>query len=86
MRMHPRARLLLAGLVLLTIAGCGGAPEPEGQPDAKKHGRETDETVFDDMIKTQDRARAVEDVTMKAKAATDAAIAQSEGESQDQQH
>ncbi len=42
--------------------------------------RDTDETVFDDMIQTQDRARAVEDVTLGRKAEMDAAIEQSEGD------
>jgi hypothetical protein len=37
--------------------------------------------VFDDMIQTQDRARAVEEVTLGRKDEMDAAIEQSEGES-----
>jgi hypothetical protein len=36
--------------------------------------------VFDDLVKTEDRARAVEGVTQDAKAATDKAIAASEGD------
>jgi hypothetical protein len=36
--------------------------------------------VFDDMIQTQDKARAVEGVTLGHKADMDAAIEQSEGD------
>jgi len=49
--------------------------------EAEALGRDTDETVFDDMIQTQDRARAVEDLTLGRKGEMDAAIDQSEGES-----
>ena len=80
--MRPAARLTLPALLLATVAACGGSPPPEDVEDAKARGRDTDETVFDDMIQTQDRARAVEGVTMGQKAAMDAAIDQAaEGES-----
>jgi len=42
-------------------------------------GRDTDATVFDDLIETQDKARAVEDVTLGHKDALDAALEQAEG-------
>jgi hypothetical protein len=66
------------------LAACGGEQAPQGKADpnaeatakaeAKAKGRDTDVTVFDDMIQTQDRARGVEGTTMAAKAAADAAI------------
>ena len=45
-------------------------------------GRDTDDTVFDDMIQTQDRARAVEDLTLGRKDDLDAALEKAEGSSQ----
>jgi hypothetical protein len=73
------ARLILTGLALSTLVACGSpAPEPGADADDKARaealGRDTDETVLDDMIQTQDRARAVEGVTMDAKRNLDAAI------------
>ncbi len=61
-----------------TLAACG-APAPQDKEEARAKGRDTDETVFDDMIQTQDRARAVEDLTLGRKTELDAAIGQSEG-------
>ena len=82
MQMRPAARLALSGLVLATLVACGApAPTPQDKQEAAALGRDTDETVFDDMIQTQDRARAVEDLTLGRKGEMDAAIEQSEGES-----
>jgi hypothetical protein len=82
MQMRPAARLALSGLVLATLVACGApAPTPQDEQEAAALGRDTDETVFDDMIQTQDRARAVEDLTLGRKGEMDAAIEQSEGES-----
>jgi hypothetical protein len=82
--MNSAARLALAGLALTFAVACGGpAPQPEdkaaAKADAEARGRSTDETVFDDMIQTEDRARAVEGVTMDAKDRTDAAIDEQTG-------
>ncbi len=80
--MNSRA---VSALIALTLAaGCGGpAPTPgdkaAAKADAAAHGRSTNETVFDDMIKTEDRARAVEGVVMDAKARTDAAVDEQSG-------
>ena len=63
------------------LAACG-SPGPETAEDkeaAREKGRDTDETVFDDLIQTQDKARAVEDLTLGRKGELDAAIEQSEG-------
>jgi hypothetical protein len=76
--MRPAARLTLSALVLAALAACG-APASQDKEAAGEQGRDTDETVFDDMIQTQDRARAVEDLTLGRKGELDAAIGQSEG-------
>ena len=79
--MRPAARLTLSGLVLSALAACGAPPPPpQNEAEAREKGRDTDRTVFDDTIQTQDRARAVEDLTLGRKADMDAAIGQSEGE------
>lgn len=83
--MHRGARIALYGLALACLAACGGAPEPVDREEAERHGRDTDETVFDDMIQTQDKARAVEGVTLGHKDDMDAAIEDSEGESPDEE-
>jgi predicted small lipoprotein YifL len=72
-------RLPLAALALSTLAACGSpAPQPKddaaGEAEARELGRDTDKTVLDDMIQTEDRARAVEGVTMDAKRNLDDAI------------
>ena len=67
--MRPAARLTLSALVLAMLAACGAPSSTRGaaqdKEEARAKGRDTDETVFDDMIQTQDRARAVEGVTMR---------------------
>jgi hypothetical protein len=87
--MFVAARLPLAALALSTLVACG-APAPEPKDDAaadakaRELGRDTDKTVLDDMIQTQDRARAVEGVTMDAKRNLDQAIdAQTGGASEE---
>jgi len=77
--MRPAARLTLSALLLAMLAACG-VPAPQDKEEARAKGRDTDETVFDDMIQTQDKARAVEDLSMQHKADLDAAIEASEGE------
>ena len=77
--MNRKAVLTLSGLVLLGLAACGGKPEPQDEEEARALGRDTDKTVFDDMIQTQDKARAVEGVTLGHKADLDAAIESAEG-------
>ena len=74
--------LSLAALALLIVAGCSApAPEPKDEEKARSLGRDTDETVFDDMIQTQDKARAVEDLTLGRKDELDQALEASEGNS-----
>jgi len=87
--MTVAARLPLVALALLTLAACG-SPAPQPAADAKDEakaqalGRDTDKTVLDDMIQTQDKARAVEGVTMDAKRDLDQAIDAQTGDASDE--
>jgi hypothetical protein len=83
--MNRIAGLALSGLVLLGLAACGGKPEAQDEEAARALGRDTDKTVFDDLIQTQDKARAVEGVTLGHKADLDAAIESAGGDSQEKQ-
>ena len=77
--MRLKARSAVCGLAFVWLAACGGSPEPVDKEAARELGRDTDETVFDDMIQTQDRARGVEDLTLGRKGEMDTAIEDSEG-------
>jgi len=81
--MKSVSRLALSGLLLASLVACDYS-QPQDKEEAKAKGRDTDETVFDDMIQTQDKARAVEDLTLGRKAQMDAAIEQSEGATADE--
>lgn len=73
--MRPVTRLTFAGCALASLIACSGpVPEPQDEVEAREPGRDTDETVFDDMIDTQDRARAVEDLSYQYKSDLDATI------------
>ena len=76
----PVARLVCIALSLLGLAACGSsAPEPpQDKEQAQALGRDTDATVLDDMIQTQDRARAVEGLTLGRKDDLDQALKQAE--------
>jgi len=83
--MTATARLIFVALSLATLVACGSpAPEPAQEAadkaEAQALGRDTDKTVLDDMIQTQDRARAVEGVTMDAKRKLDEAVDAQTGE------
>jgi ABC-type glycerol-3-phosphate transport system substrate-binding protein len=87
--MHSATRSSLAALALCLLAACGGgssttdadsAQAAEDEAAAEALGRDTDETVVDDMIQTQDRARAVEGVTLGHKQDLDEAIEASSGD------
>jgi hypothetical protein len=61
------------------LAGCGAPPAGDEEGPAPEPGsQEAEETVFDDMIQTQDRARAVEGVLMDSKRDLDTAIDQTD--------
>jgi len=74
--MNGIARLSLTGLLIAALAGCGAPPadEQEAGVAPEPGSQEAEETVFDDMIQTQDRARAVEGVVMDRKQDLDTAI------------
>jgi hypothetical protein len=77
--MNGIARLSLTGLLIAVLAGCGAPPAGKQEKPAPEPGsQEAEETVFDDMIQTQDRARAVEGTLMDSKRDLDAAIQESE--------
>jgi hypothetical protein len=67
------ARLSLALATMLALVACGAPPADEtGQ--AETAAQDAGETVFDDMLETQDRARAVEDLTLGRKDSLDQAL------------
>ena len=77
--MIAATRVSFAAIASLLLVACGSpAPDPQDaaadEAEARELGRDTDKTVLDDMIQTQDRARAVEGVTMDAKRNLDEAI------------
>lgn len=81
------AGLSLAATALLTVllvSACGGSPPPSRDEatdeEAAALGRDTDKTVFDDMVQTEDKARAVEGVTLGHKQDLDHALEAQEGE------
>jgi hypothetical protein len=74
------ARLSLATVAMLTLVACGGPAPSQDEEEARELGRDTDKTVFDDMIQTQDKARAVEDLTLGRKDELDDALEASEGD------
>ncbi len=77
-----RLPTILATVCVLMTACSSAAPDPEQQKkdeeQARALGRDTDKTVFDDMIQTEDKARAVEGVTLGHKADLDKALEQQE--------
>lgn len=81
--MKTRAATTVVLLALALAAGCGADEPPQDDAAARELGRDTDQTVLDDMIQTQDRARGVEQTTMDAKAATDAAIEAQTGDGEE---
>ena len=66
---------------MLALVACSAPPPDEpDEEEARALGRDTDETVFDDLIQTQDKARAVEGVTLGRKDELDQALEASEGD------
>jgi len=80
--MRPVASWMLSAVVMALLVACAERA-PQDKEEARAKGRDTDETVFDDMIQTQDRARAVEGLTLGRTGELDAAIERSEGETAD---
>jgi hypothetical protein len=80
--MKSVARVTAVGLALTWLVACG-SPTPHKAakqdetgpaPDVEARHGTKNETVFDDTIRTENRARAVEGTIMQSKANTDAAI------------
>ena len=80
--MTRMARLSLLAVCFVALSGCS-PPPPQDKEEAKELGRDTDDTVFDDMIQTEDRARGVEDTVMQQKQDADQAIDQMSGDRPD---
>jgi hypothetical protein len=89
--MKAAARLSLAAFTMFMLVACGGGSSASDDDDgpavddeaAEALGRDTDATVLDDMIETQDRARAVEGVTLGHKQDLDQALEASAGDAAD---
>jgi hypothetical protein len=84
--MPALARLPLALFASLMLAACGSPPpetaadEDAAEAEARALGRDTDATVLDDMIQTQDKARAVEGLTLGRKGELDQALDEQTGD------
>ena len=74
--MGTRTKITVLGLAFAILAACGAEQPPQDEAAAQAKGRDTDATVLDDVIQTEDKARGVEATQMASKAATDAAIDQ----------
>jgi len=80
------AALSLALVAVLALAACNSPPPEEpDEEEARALGRDTDETVFDDLIQTQDKARAVEGVTLGRKDELDRALEASEDDAAEEE-
>ena len=87
------ARLAAVVLALTGLVACGSSGEPaeadagqaEEATDLDSRQGTADETVFDDMLQTEDRARSVGDTVMQDKARTDAAIEAATGDAEPDQ-
>ena len=75
--------LVAASIMTIALAGCGDPAPETDEETARELGRDTDETVFDDTIQTQERARAVEDLTLGRKDDLDRSLEASEGDAGD---
>jgi hypothetical protein len=62
------AALLVSMLVLLGLSACGSKSEPPQEPAA------AEDKAYGDMVRTMDKARAVEETTMQHKEDLDRAV------------
>lgn len=70
--MHAVHRSLVAVMLNLALAACGGASEEERPMPVE-------DTVFGDTVGTMDKARAVEQTTLQHKEDLDRAMEDAEG-------
>lgn len=69
-------------LLLLMMVACGSS-ENTGTETTEAKEMENTETVFDPLLKTIDKAKAVEDIVMQQKEQMDKALKEMEGETDD---
>jgi hypothetical protein len=87
--MNSVARLAAAATALTWLVACGSQAPPASSedagpaPDAAARDGTADETVFDDLIQTEDKARSVEGTIMQGKANVDAALEAQTGDSEE---
>ncbi len=76
------ARISLVALILPGVVSCGApsSGSEDAETTATATGRDTEATVFDDTLQTQDRARAVEGLTLGRKDELDRALEAAEDE------
>ena len=70
-----KARLPAVVLATIALAACGGASS-----DQEQQGEEVEETVFDPMVETIDRAHGVEDIAAQRRDELDKAIEEGDGD------
>ncbi len=68
--------------LLLMLVGCSSPDEPKTELE-NETATEDRETVFDPLVKSLDKAKAVEDIVMQQKRDMDAALKRLEGEEED---
>lgn len=71
--MRPLITATALTALLACLSGCGGG-EPPPRQEERPPPMPVEDTVFGDMIETQDRARAVEDLGFERKREMDRAI------------
>lgn len=68
--------------LLLVMVACGSSENTETEATEAKEMEDT-ETVFDPLLKSIDKAEAVEDIVMQQKEQMDKALREMEGETDD---
>jgi len=68
--------------LLLMLVGCSSPDEPKTELE-KETAVEDRATVFDPLVRSLDKAKAVEDIVMQQKRDMDAALKRLEGEEED---
>ena len=68
--------------LLLVMVACGSSENTETEVTEAEETQDT-ETVFDPLLETIDKAKAVEDIVMQQKRQMDEALKEMEGETDD---
>jgi len=69
--------------LLLVMVACGSSENTETEATEAEATQDT-ETVFDPLLETIDKAKAVEDIVMQQKEQMDEALKEMEGETDDE--